>query len=601
MSEACYVDDVIVIVPTHLEMLEEDQAMVLRHNAQVLSDYPIEIVLPNSCAPDWYEAFFAREGINGTVRLVKSEYFGSAAAVNKMGTDPMFYRLYQSYKYMLICHLDAWLFEDQLTKWIARDDDFIGAPLFLPDVGRGHFMRRMAPYGCNGGLSLRRIDTCIRVLEDFRPGFNFFRVIQAVWFLARNRRFDFIVILWRLLRLLWTDWQGTCIKYNIYEDVFFTIIAPMMGARIKVTPSHVAMRFSCEVNYDQIQKERLGQTPPFGIHGIDKYICSDQLIHWQRYFERKRQTYDAELLPKEPKVSIVMIVKDLIKNGRLETFDQSLSSVAEQTYRNKEIVIVDGGSDDATFETLKHTYKHISNIVFYRKADNSVWEGMSNGVDFATGDLIAVMNSDDYYMRLDALELLVSELVTRKADWVFGDTKLLLEDGGEIVFPTHLPAVLNCFGIVHQACLIKKSAIEAIAPFKSGHITAENYLFVALLAQGYRWSNVSELIVCYRTGGLSSELYSGVNFDRAVADYTQYMQKLTSVGYYLLPEQIAELYGFQGIRHKGFRFFISVVWSIKDHRLRFLFFQALVRQIRAERIERLIVRKFAHLIRRYIK
>jgi glycosyltransferase involved in cell wall biosynthesis len=505
--------------------------------------------------------------------------------------------MYADYDYMLICHLDAWIFKDDLRAWMAKGYDFVGAPLFLPDLGRGRFLKRMAPFGGNGGLSLRRISTCIRVLETFKPRPNPLRIAQALWFLAINRRFDLAAILTRALREVLRDWRGTCSKYNIYEDVFFTIVAKLLGARIRIPRSWEARLFSCEVNYKLLQTESLGLSSPLGIHGYDKYVDPDFLTYVQGFFDRKRKIYDLESPLDKPVVSVILIVKDLTKHGRIDSFDQALMSVVHQTYEKVEAVIVDGASTDDTLSLLRQRYGHLANVSIYSKADRSVWEAMSNGVAFSTGDLIAIMNSDDYFCTPNALALMVDRLVKTSSDWVFGST-LLISSDGNMPFPTYLPSVMNCFGIVHQSTLFKKSVIETIKPFDSGHITAENFLFVAALAAGFKAAQVQECLVHYRTGGLSTTQYSGVNYDRTVADYVRYLKKVTSIGFYLTDDEISRLYGFRGAQGQGFVTFLRTIMKIQDPRLRNLFLRACWNQIRSTGIGWLIKRKIRLLVMR---
>lgn len=586
----------VVLVPTHLERLGEELAATLLHNASQLKDCKLEVILPETCSPSWYEAFFAEHDINGTVRLVRADYFGSPAAVNKMGTDPAFYRMYEEFDYVLICHLDAWIFRDRLAYWMSKEYDFIGAPLFLPENDKVHFLQRMAPFGSNGGLSLRRVASCIRVLETFQPGLSLWRITQAVWFLARNRQWGFIAILFRLLHELSQDWRGTCEKYNIYEDVFFTIIAPLCGNRVSIPSSRTAMKFACEVNYPLFQKELFRLEPPMGIHGYDKYVDADYLDYVCGFFARKQQYYDGRTRAAPPLVSVIMIVKDLIASGRMETFDQALMSVVNQTYHRVEVVLLDGASTDGTFEALQKRYGQLTRIAFHCKADRSVWEGMSNGVDLARGDLIAFMNSDDYFCTPEALELMVHRIVKTDADMVYGQT-LLLTDHGAMPFPTHLPSVLNCFGVVHQATLVKKSVIMTIEPFTAGHVTAENYLFVAILMAGFKVVSAPETLVHYRTGGLSTDLYGGSNYERNVVDYVRYMKKLTAVGRYLNDEEIKLLHGFKGMYELGPIRFVRMILKIRDQRLRLLLLSGTWNAVRQYGIKRLIRGKLLHWVK----
>lgn len=590
----------VVVVPTHLERLDDVLAATLLHNALQLSEYKLEIVLPESCDPMWYLAFFAEHGIQGSVRQVAPKYFGSPAAVNRMGTDSDFYRMYLEFEYILICHLDAWVFRDRLAYWMDLGYDFIGAPLFLPQNGHASFMRRMAPFGCNGGLSLRRVARCIHVLDTFQPGIGPWRFTQALLFLARNRQWGFIFILYRLMRLLLQDWRGTREKYNIYEDVFFTVIAPLCGNSISLPPASTALRFACEVNYPLIQKEVLGLEPPLGIHGYDKYVEADYLDYVRGFFSRKQRHYDAQAMSAQPLVSVVMIVKNLISSGRLDTFDQAVKSVINQTYERLEIVLLDGASTDGSFALLQDRYASCRGVALHCKSDRSVWEGMSNGIELAKGELIATMNSDDYFSTSEALEIMVQKMMDANADMVYAGATLLADKRGRR-FPTHFPSVLYCFGIVHQATLIKKSVIQTIEPFKEAHVTAENYLFVAILMAHFKVVRVPKSLVHYRLGGLSTSMYGGANAERTTTDYVCYMKKLTSLGHYLHDDEIRQLHGFRGMREQGIFQFIRIVLKVRDRRLRLLLLSGiwnLVRWQLPQQIKRLILLTWRKDLRR---
>ena len=213
---------------------------------------------------------------------------------------------------------------------------------------------------------------------------------------------------------------------------------------------------------------------------------------------------------------------------------------------------------------------------------------MSNGIDLATGELIAIMNSDDYYCDTRALEIMFDRLINTDADMVYGQTNLLT-DNRLATFPTHLPSVLNCFGIVHQSVLIKKSVMETIRPFSTGHITAENFLFVAILMAGFKVVSIPEIVVHYRTGGLSLELYGGKNLDNTVADYVLYMKKLTTIGHYLSDQEIGYLYGFMGIREIGPLQYIRMVLKIRDNRLRLLLLSTMWKRVRDHGARRTIM------------
>jgi glycosyltransferase involved in cell wall biosynthesis len=91
-----------------------------------------------------------------------------------------------------------------------------------------------------------------------------------------------------------------------------------------------------------------------------------------------------------------------------ETLKKAIESVLEQTYDNVEYIIIDGKSDDNSIKIIAsyqdlfrkkgYIYKYIS------EKDNGIYDAMNKGLKIATGDIIGILNSDDWY-EVDALEI----------------------------------------------------------------------------------------------------------------------------------------------------------------------------------------------------
>ena len=136
---------VAIIVPMSTRSeLSNDEEISLRHLSHYLGSYDKYLVLPEALP-------FDREGFQKM--YFDPKYFGSVAAHNKLLTSKKFYESFANYKFILIYHLDALVFSDQLAVWCARDLDYIGAPLF-PSTDTPNIR---APRVGNGGFSLRKV------------------------------------------------------------------------------------------------------------------------------------------------------------------------------------------------------------------------------------------------------------------------------------------------------------------------------------------------------------------------------------------------------------------------------------------------------------
>jgi glycosyltransferase involved in cell wall biosynthesis len=77
------------------------------------------------------------------------------------------------------------------------------------------------------------------------------------------------------------------------------------------------------------------------------------------------------------------------------TLEKTIQSVAAQTYKNIEYIIVDGNSKDTTVAIIK---KYESNITqWISEPDKGLYDAMNKGIELATGDLVGILNSDDIF------------------------------------------------------------------------------------------------------------------------------------------------------------------------------------------------------------
>ncbi len=100
------------------------------------------------------------------------------------------------------------------------------------------------------------------------------------------------------------------------------------------------------------------------------------------------------------KVSVITVVF----NGA-GTIEQTIKSVLGQTYKNIEYIIIDGDSTDGTQEIVEKYGESIA--CFVSEKDNGLYDAMNKGISYATGDIIGIINSDDYYA-VDAVEHVVN-------------------------------------------------------------------------------------------------------------------------------------------------------------------------------------------------
>lgn len=124
----------------------------------------------------------------------------------------------------------------------------------------------------------------------------------------------------------------------------------------------------------------------------------------------------------QPLISIITVVY----NGE-KTLEQTIQSVLNQTYKNIEYIIIDGISTDGTLEIIKKYDANIS--IWVSESDKGLYDAMNKGISKANGEIIGIINSDDWY-EINTVELIVEAYRKNPEKKIFhGDLFEILENG----------------------------------------------------------------------------------------------------------------------------------------------------------------------------
>ena len=121
-------------------------------------------------------------------------------------------------------------------------------------------------------------------------------------------------------------------------------------------------------------------------------------------------------LPNKPLITIITVVL----NGE-KHLQETIDSIKNQTYKNYEFVVIDGGSTDKTLEIIKNNSYMIDYWV--SEKDEGLYDAFNKGLNLARGDYIGIINSDDTYEN-DALHILTKYIAKNtNIDFIFGSVK----------------------------------------------------------------------------------------------------------------------------------------------------------------------------------
>ena len=105
-----------------------------------------------------------------------------------------------------------------------------------------------------------------------------------------------------------------------------------------------------------------------------------------------------------------------------KTLRDTVDSVLRQTYPDIEYIVVDGASTDGTLDVIQEYEPVFGNrLKWISEKDNGIYDAMNQGIQIATGDVVGILNSDDYFTSNDVVERLIKEFDDSSLDAIYGD------------------------------------------------------------------------------------------------------------------------------------------------------------------------------------
>lgn len=204
------------------------------------------------------------------------------------------------------------------------------------------------------------------------------------------------------------------------------------------------------------------------------------------------------------KVSIITITYN-----RAETLTMALQSVADQTYKNIEHIVVDGKSSDNTMEIISQ-FPHIAKVVSER--DEGLYDALNKGIQMATGDIVGVLHSDDFFTDTDVISKVVQNFDVDKVDMIHGDVQYVKPNDIKRVVRYYSGAKWNIsrfrrgFMPAHPSVYIKREYYNKLGLYKTDYRIAADFELMVRYLYGARLRHkyCSFPIVTMRTGGIST-------------------------------------------------------------------------------------------------
>ncbi len=192
------------------------------------------------------------------------------------------------------------------------------------------------------------------------------------------------------------------------------------------------------------------------------------------------------------------------------TIGKTLQSVCMQDHRDLEYIIIDGGSTDGTLEIINMYRDRITTVI--SEKDNGMYDALNKGLKLATGEVVGILNSDDFYVDDEVLSDVTDKFSETAADAVYGDLEYVRNDEQFTVFRTWRSGAythgmfLNGWMPPHPAFFVRRSAYINYGAFDTRLKSAADYELMLRFIHKFRIrvAYLPRVLVKMRVGGKSN-------------------------------------------------------------------------------------------------
>jgi glycosyltransferase involved in cell wall biosynthesis len=212
----------------------------------------------------------------------------------------------------------------------------------------------------------------------------------------------------------------------------------------------------------------------------------------------RKKCLEAQEMEQQIKYSVIVVC---LNAGR--RLCDTVKSILEQSYRNFEVVVKDGGSSDGSVEALSSVYQD-SRIHVHRQKDNGIYDAMNQAVKLAAGDYFLFLNAGDSFYDTQVLERITVEINKRKADIYYGNLYHKALD--TIIYAAPQINDFTCYRNVpcHQTCFYHWTLFDerGYLPDYTVRADYEHFLWCYYIKKA-RIVYVPEVVASYEGGGYS--------------------------------------------------------------------------------------------------
>lgn len=208
------------------------------------------------------------------------------------------------------------------------------------------------------------------------------------------------------------------------------------------------------------------------------------------------------------KISVITVTYN-----RAHVIKGAIEGVLRQKYENYEYIVVDGASSDNTINILKeYEPKFEGRMRWISEPDKGLYDAINKGIKMATGDVVGIVNSDDYFHRDDALDIVAKAYENKEVTAIYADERVVDDKDKTLYYDrgNYFRTWMYRIGLMpgHASFYAKKDLFEKYGYYKTDYrITADYELMLRFAyVNKIKMKYIPEALLSFRTGGVSTQL-----------------------------------------------------------------------------------------------
>lgn len=200
-----------------------------------------------------------------------------------------------------------------------------------------------------------------------------------------------------------------------------------------------------------------------------------------------------------------------------KTIRYTIESVLRQTYHDYEYIIVDGGSTDHTMDIVKdYEVAFKGNLKWISEKDRGIYDAMNKGIKMATGDIVGILNSDDFYTDEKVLQTVADNFLNHSVDAIYGDIHFVHDENLDKCVRYYSSKMFSPFWLrfgfmpAHPSFYCKRAVFDKAGLYSLDYKIGADYEMMVRLFRKHGISSryISKDFVTMRTGGASNNSFS---------------------------------------------------------------------------------------------